>query len=81
MRRRTSGWLERHTSSERSTAVSDQQEMNETPDVEGHVNEMVEVVEEPDVEGHRLVESPDVVEEPDVEGHMFEQVEHLEHLE
>ena len=52
MSRRTSGWLERHTSSERSTTVSDQNEQLENPDVEGHQFEQVEQVEEPDVEGH-----------------------------
>ena len=46
MSRRTSGWLERHTSSERSTTVSDQNEMNEKPDVEGHQFEQVEQVEQ-----------------------------------
>ena len=81
MSRRTSGWLERHTSSERSTTVSDQNDMNEKPDVEGHMNEMVEVVEEPDVEGHRLSQQFDVVEvveEPDVEGHVFEETDMVE---
>jgi hypothetical protein len=59
--------------------VSDESNLVEEPEVEGHVNEFVEVVEEPDVEGHRLSQNVvEVVEEPDVEGHMLENPDMVE---